>query len=139
MVTKIKEYETIFNDPNAEIFEYKKPIVTQPILMDVQKWQTPGLYLAHRIASNPLVRFIGEKMQVDYLQTIIVVDDDPEELVDKIFSVEQKMYKKFKNLRFDVRLRVISKEEDIEVIQKSTIHLYDRKKFKLITSDEQYK
>lgn len=136
MVTRIKERETILNDPEAEVIEHKKPKVTQSILIDVQKWQTPGLYLAHRIASNPLVRFIGEKMQVDYLQTIIVVDDDPEELVDKIFSVEQEIYEKFKNLRFDVRLRVISSEENIEVIQKSTIHLYDREEFKVITSDE---
>ncbi len=136
MITKMKEREIIFNDPEAEVFEHKKPKITQPILIDVQKWQTPGLYLAHRIASNSSVRFIGEKMQVDYLQTIIVVDDDTEELVDKIFSVEQEMYKKFKNLRFDVRLRVISSEENIEVIQKSTIHLYDREEFKLITSDE---
>lgn len=136
MVTNTTESNIILIDPGAESFKHEKPVVLQTRLPDVLPWQTPGLYLTHKIASNSLVRFIGEKMQTDYLQTIIVVDDDPEDLVDNIFSVEQEMYKKFKNLRFDVRLRVISIEENIEIIQKSTINLYDREEFKSILSDE---
>lgn len=136
MVTNTQENDIILIDPEAESFEYEKPVVRQSTLPDVLQWQTPGLYLANKIASNSLVRFVGEKMQTDYLQTIIVVDDDPEELVEKIFSVEQEIYKRFKNLRFDVRLRVISTEGNIDIIQKSTIHLYDREEFKAILSDE---
>ena len=136
MVTNTKESNIILIDPAAETFEHEKPVVLQTRLPDALQWQTPGLYLAYKIANNSLIRFIGEKMQTDYLQTIIVVDDDPEDLVDNIFSVEQEMYKKFKDLRFDVRLRVISIEENIEIIQKSTINLYDREEFKSILSDE---
>lgn len=136
MVTNTKESNIIFIDPAAETFEHEKPVVQQTRLPDVLQWQTPGLYLTDKMASNSLVRFIGEKMQTDYLQTIIVVDDDPENLVDNIFSVEQEMYKKFKNLRFDVRLRVIPINENIEIIQKSTINLYDREEFKSVLPDE---
>src|SRR5574341_2168004 len=82
------------------------------------RWQTPGLYLAQRISCNPLVRFIGEIVQSDYIQVIVVVDDDTEELIDKIFSVEQEMYQKFNKLKFDLRLRVMSVDEDIELIKK---------------------
>ena len=138
MVTNTKESNIIFIDPEAETFEREKSVVLQPELSDVLQWQTPGLYLANKITSNSLVRFIGEKMQTDYLQTIIVVDDDTEDLVDNIFSVEQEIYNKFKKLRFDVRLRVIPIEENIEIIQKSTINLYDRDEFKSILSDEWY-
>ena len=90
-------------------------------------WQTPGLYMAQQISNNRNIRFIGEKYEVDYLQTIIILDDDPEDIVDQIFSVEQEMYLKFKGLRFDVRVRVIPPQTDLIVIKKSTVPHYERK------------
>ena len=115
--------DIMLTDPIAESVKYETPEINQPY---DDQWQTPGLYITQGIANNPLVRYVGEKILADYLQTIIVIDDDPEELIDKIFSVEQELYDKFKKLRFDVRLRVISTNENIEIIKNSTINHYDR-------------
>lgn len=93
------------------------------------RWLTPGVYIAQKIADNAFVRFIGDKMQEDYLQTIVVIDDDPEELLDKTFSLEQEIYKRFKGLRFDLRVRVIPPKNDITAIKNSTIAQYDRDRF----------
>jgi len=128
MSPKVNKEKIIFIDPEVEISPNNKGLeISQPIGLEAQ-WQTPGVYLAQKVASKPLVRFIGEKVQADYLQTIVVIDDDPEGLLDEIFSIEQEMYRKFEGLRFDVRLRVVSPDEDIQVIKQSTIIRYDRDK-----------
>lgn len=93
------------------------------------RWLTPGVYIAQKIANNAFVRFIGDKMQEDYLQTILVIDDDPEDLLNKAFSLEQEIYKRFKGLRFDLRVRVIPPKDDIATIKNSTITQYDRDRF----------
>ncbi|MCG2712875.1 MAG: hypothetical protein L6416_11220 [Candidatus Omnitrophica bacterium] len=110
-------------DPQFEKTYYEKRPVVEQTFCD---WQTPGVCIAEEIKGYPKVRFVGEKMQADYMQTIVVLDDDPEDLLDKIFSTEQKMYKDFENLRFDLRVRVISKNENIDVIKKNTMIYYDR-------------
>lgn len=129
--------ETIRNnitlvDPNAkDEFKLEEIEVTENKYLKHQ-WQTPGLYLAQRIADNPLVHYVGEEIHPDCLQIVVVVDDDPEELIDKIFSIEQEMYKKFTKLRFDMRLRVVPNGDNIEVIKNETIGHYDREEFKYI-------
>ena len=100
--------------------------VSQPYGLSAE-WQTPGLYLAKQISSDSSVRFVGEKYESDYLQTIIILDDDPESLLDKIFSMEQRMYEKFKGLRFDVRVKVIPIDKEIDLIKNSTIIHFERK------------
>ncbi len=101
--------------------------IRQPLGLSAQ-WLTPGLYMAQRISENSFVRFVGEKYESDYLQTIIVVDNDPEDLVDKIFEIEQKMFKRFGSLRFDVRVRVIPPAEKIGLIRDSSVTHFERNK-----------
>jgi len=129
MLSKIDDDITLIDPQRESDKGAEKAEVYQPILLEAQ-WQTPGLYLAQKVARNPLVRFVGENLQTDFIQVIIIVEDDPENLVDSIFSAEQEMYIKFNKLRFDVRLRVIPAKESIEIIKKSTIRNYDRDIFK---------
>ena len=132
MTETIKNNITLV-DPNAkDEFKHEEIEVAENKYLKHQ-WQTPGLYLAQKIASNPLVHYVGEEIHPDCIQIVVVVDDDPEELVDKIFSVEQEMYRKFTKLRFDMRLRVIPNEDNIEVIKSETIGHYDREEFKYIS------
>jgi hypothetical protein len=113
-------------DPLEKTYYEKRPVVEQTFC----DWQTPGVRIAEEVKGYSNVRFIGEKMQADYMQTIIVLDDDPEDLLNKIFSTEQKIYKDFENLRFDLRVRVISNDESIDAIKKNTMIYYDREMLK---------
>lgn len=108
---------------NSELTPYSKEVEVCGIEGD---WQTPGLYLALNIGSHPLVRLIGEKYYSDYLQTIIIIDDDPEELLDKIFSIEKEIRERFKKMNFDIRLRVIPASEDIKEIKQDLLLRYER-------------
>ena len=127
---KGENYVTLMNPIEPLYRNDEKAEVTQLLDLDFKaQWQTPGLYLAQRIKNDPLVRFIGESLLNDYIQIIVVIDDDKEVLVDKIFSIEQEMYQKFNKLKFDMRLRVIDTEENIDLIKKTSINHYDRSLF----------
>jgi len=109
---------------NSKSIPYSKEISISQLM---KEWQTPGLYLQQKINNNPLVRLIGEIYYQEYLQVVIVIDDDPEKLLDKIFTIEREMYNNFKEINFDLRVRVINKEEQIEDIKQSLIIRYERK------------
>ena len=86
--------------------------LTQPAV-----WVTPGMYLAQRIFDFPQVRFVGERYESDYLQTVVVLENDPEDVLNAIFTTEQEMFRKFGRLRFDVRVRVIPLSANFDLIK----------------------
>lgn len=90
------------------------------------KWVTPGMFFANEIGKNSLIRFIGEKVDVNNLQIIIIIDDDPEDLIDNIFSVEQQIYEAFKYISFDLRVSVVPLVENIKKTQQTSTNLYNR-------------
>lgn len=112
---------------NADLKKVKQPSpdVYQPMGFSGY-WLTPSLYMVQHIGTEPLVRFIGERVESDHMQTIILIDDDPEDLLDKIFNSEQEMYKKFKGLRFDVRVQVLDKSVDIDQYKANVSSYFDR-------------
>ena len=89
-------------------------------------WLTPGVQFASRLATHPLVRFIGEKVQPGYLQTVIIVDDNPESLLNEIFTIEQSLYAELKGFRFEVRVLTTPSAESIETIKNTYFPCYDR-------------
>jgi hypothetical protein len=113
-----------FKDP-AIIAEKKPNRVTQPHPFTAF-WKTPGLHFADKISANKNVRFVGELVEKDHIQVTIVVDDDPEELLDKIFEAEEEMYESEKSLRFDCRVRVVPAQEKIDSISDSYLVRYIR-------------
>ncbi|WP_133112027.1 hypothetical protein [Candidatus Scalindua japonica] len=128
MITETEEQSAVFFDTENRPYENKAYEISLTENYNAE-WMTPGFYLAERIKINSLVRFVGEEKKTDHLQIVVVVDDDTDDLADSIFSIEQEMYDKFKNHTFDLRLRVISKDESIEDIENCSIVYYDRKKF----------
>lgn len=96
--------------------------ITQPSM----PWLTPGIYLAQRVFDSDNVRFVGERYESDYIQIVVVLNNDPEELLEKIFAIENKMFDKFKKLRFDVRVRVVPPNENIDLIKNSCIIHFDK-------------
>ena len=111
---------------NVEKDYQERPEVHQETTGIKGLWQTPGIYISDAIKHRPEVKYIGEKYLKDYLQTIVVLTEDPENLLDLIFETEHKLYKKFKNLKFDIRVRVVSPDEDISALEKSTVCLFEK-------------
>lgn len=115
------EEKVVFSNPE----EIKYPEKVKLFFMN-SDWITPALYLADNIKRKKFVRLIGESFYTDYLQVIVVLEDDPEEILDEIFSIEEKMRKQFNNVNFDIRVRVISNGESVENIRKNFIIRYER-------------
>jgi hypothetical protein len=89
-------------------------------------WQTPGMYLAQKIFGNNLLRCIAEKFKGDHYQIYVILDDDPEELLDLIFDTEQKIFEKFSGVKVDIRISVFHPKKDISYIIENSIVHYDR-------------
>lgn len=100
------------------------------------QWKTPGLYLAHKIYIYPLVRFVGERFFNDYTQIIVIINNDEDELLDTIFSIEQKMFKIFNRMKFDLRVKTLPASKSIRLIIMSSIEHFNREEDWFNFSDE---
>ena len=122
-MTPPQTQEVTLIDP--QVIPFPSTVVIEP-QMGLGEWLTPGLYLAQQIASNSLVRFVGEKVEQEYLQVMVVIDSDPDELLNKIFSIEQEMYTSFKGLRFDIRVQTSKEANLIDQFKMSWLERYKR-------------
>lgn len=95
-------------------------------LKEYAKWQTPGLVVAENIASHELVRLVLEKVEPDRYVVFVVLDGDPEELLDAIFQTEQSLYETFRKMPFDLRVIKASDEWDAEALARQSIPRYRR-------------
>lgn len=68
-------------------------------------WLTPGSLIAQWVASIPHVRFVAERLEGIRYAVFVVLDDDPEEVLDAIFQAEQEVMRHVPNMTFDMRVR----------------------------------
>ena len=88
--------------------------------------QTPGMYLSQKIFGTTLLRCVAEKFKQDHYQISVILDDDPEELLDLIFETEQKIFKKNLGVKVDIRVSVFPPQKNISYIIENSIVHYDR-------------
>ena len=87
---------------------------------------TPGAYLARQIARHAEVLQVTEKIEPARHCVIVLVDQDPEPLMDHIFEVEHEMYETFKTLPFDVRVVVKQQGMDPALLRHDSLVHYTR-------------
>jgi len=113
----------VVNDPVSNYVYEDHAVITQP---ESSEWLTPGSVMSARIRHRREVLYVGENFQPEELQTIIVLDDDTEEVLDLIFAVEAELFQTFNNLRLDVRVRVQCSPAELALIQGNTVRRYVR-------------
>jgi hypothetical protein len=75
-------------------------------MQDDPLWITPGALLAQkRLCQLEHVVTIGERLEGARYAVFVVVDDDPEELLDAIFGAEQEIMRELPAIPFDLRIR----------------------------------
>ena len=77
-------------------------------------WKTPGAFLANAIAALSEVVFVGERFADDTHSIVVLLKQDPEVVLDAIYSAEQKLYKEFPTSKFSVRVRTGVNPSSIE-------------------------
>jgi hypothetical protein len=89
--------------PNDEI-TVGKP--RQMATVDVRStdWLTPGAFLAGKLAACREIRMILERFEKERYAVIIVLEKDPEDLLDRIFDTERELHAACRGLPFDVRV-----------------------------------
>lgn len=68
------------------------------------EWLTPGRCIANAVAGRPEVRYVLEGFDANGYSVYVVLFEDPEELLDRIFDAEHELYTRFAGTRFDVRV-----------------------------------
>jgi hypothetical protein len=81
-----------------------KPMQTATVHVKSADWLTPGAFLAEQLARCREVRMILERFEKERYAVIIVLERDPEDLLDRIFDTERELYTLYRGLPFDVRV-----------------------------------
>jgi hypothetical protein len=97
-VTSIRELETPLEKsmPGALARVY---LPDSPIY-----WSTPGLALTSGVFDLKEVRFVLERVEPDRYTVFVILEDDPEIVLDRIFGAEHELYDRFARMPFDVRV-----------------------------------
>jgi hypothetical protein len=85
--------------------------------------------MARRIAQHPEVKWVLERLERDRLAVFVILDDDPESLLNEIFEAERELYSTFHGLPFDVRVMRPSAAWSPDSILQDTIAHYERPTF----------
>ena len=68
------------------------------------EWETPGLILGRMLSSVPEVRLVLERPDPDRPLITVLLEQDTEEALDKVFNAEQVLYATFPHWPFDLRV-----------------------------------
>ena len=69
------------------------------------EWMTPGSLMAHQLSAIPQVRFVAERLEGARYAVFVVLDDDPEEVLDSVFDAERQTMQRLPGISFDLRVR----------------------------------
>lgn len=91
-----------------------------------KEWLTPGRHLASRVRQRQEVRAVLERLEPDRYSVFVILDKDPEELLDSIYEAESELYALFPKTPFDVRVMCPGPDWSAEDLRRESIAHYDR-------------
>ena len=68
------------------------------------EWVTPGRTIAGAISHRPEVRLVVERLEADRYAVFVILDSDPEDLLDEILEAERVVFLRPRGLPFDLRI-----------------------------------
>ena len=69
------------------------------------EWGTPGSVIARLVASRPEVRLVAERYENGRYGVFVILDDDPEDVLDAVFEAERRAMEQLPRIPFDLRVR----------------------------------
>ena len=89
-------------------------------------WPTPGLELSREIAALPEVRLIAERFETNRYSVYVILDRDPEGVLDCIYAAESGLYHRLPRLPFDVRVMTPPPGWDEAALKRDALVRYER-------------
>jgi len=94
-----------------------------------RRWTTPAIHLASRIAHRDEVRLVLERLEPDHYSVFVVLDRDPEDLLDEIFEAEQDLHGRYRGIPFDVRVIRPAPDWSDADLRRDSVCIHDRALF----------
>ena len=97
---------------------------------ETSDWLTPGRVLAERIAHREEVRLVLERLGPNRNIVFVVLERDPEDILNLIYDAEHELYSRFQRLPFDVRVTTVGPTWSDEGFRSTAFVHYDRERFR---------
>lgn len=91
-------------------------------------WPTPGSALAERLAGIPELRLVVERFESSGYVVTVVLERDPEAVLDQVYEAEKELYSAFTKIPFDVRVMTPGEGWTEESLLANGILRYERLK-----------
>lgn len=89
-------------DETQGVAEHAKSLIQK---MPCGDWMTPGSLIARRIAVIDQVRLVAERPEKARYAVFVILDADPDEVLDAVFEAEQEVMRELPGIPFDLRVR----------------------------------
>ena len=87
------------------------------------EWLTPARHIARAIGHRREVRLVAERLEADRYAVFVVLETDPEDLLDLIVDAEHELYDLFRGFPFDIRVMTPpSGWSDADLRRESIVH-----------------
>lgn len=84
-------------------------------------WLTPGAFVAIELRATSNVRFVLERPDPDRFTVFVIVEDDPDETLDRIFDIERQLFARFPWTPFDLRVMKPGADWEPNELLKTTV------------------
>jgi hypothetical protein len=99
----------------SEAFDPGYRLSAQPTSLE---WETPGIFLANALQTEPAVRYVFERAVPDGWSILVLLSDDSASTADKVFEAESALYSEFPKARIDVRVTKIEADKAADALAK---------------------
>lgn len=70
------------------------------------EWQSPGSLIASACSKLPAVLLVAERYEGNRHSVLVVLREDPEDVLDAIYDAEARTIRELRNIPFDMRVTV---------------------------------
>jgi len=71
----------------------------------LEEWKTPGSLIARALLKLPQVRLVAERYEGGRYGVFVILDDDSDEVLDRVFEAEEQTMRELPRIPFDLRVR----------------------------------
>jgi len=87
-------------------------------------WKTPGAALAEELQDVFAIQYLFETMRSESWGIVVVLSDDRDDVLDRVFDAERKLYSEFSGTRLDVRVTKMTEDLDPQELRRASTYCH---------------
>lgn len=89
-------------------------------------WNTPGLSISSLLDTVENVVAVFERIDGDEFAVFVLLSDDPEETLDRVFEAEESLRRRLPRTSFDIRVSKVDASLDFDAFGRGSITRFRR-------------